>query len=53
MAYKIPKFKAPKRIGGDQEGRKRHTSGSSMQAAKLGSLAHKATFAANKPKRYK
>jgi hypothetical protein len=51
MAYKIPKFKTPKRIG-NQESRKRHTAGSAVQAARLGSLAHKAAHAAGKAKRY-
>lgn len=50
--YKIPKFKAPKRIGGDQLARKRHTAGAAVQAARLGSYAHKAAHAAGKAKRY-
>lgn len=54
MAYKQPKpFKAPRRVGDSNAARKRHSVGSSTNAARLGSLAHKATHAAGKVKRYK
>lgn len=54
---KTKKFGMPKGakfigVGDSNEARKRHV-GSSVQAARLGSYAHKAAFAAAKPKRYK
>lgn len=54
MAFKPKKFETPKakHVSDSNGARKRHV-GSSVEAARLGSYAHKATHAAGKLKRYK